>query len=74
MATYICVNIGLDNGLLPEGANPLPEPLFTCGSHMRAISQLVPRLFFQASIIHNEFENCTYEITATPYRANELTH
>ena len=72
MAIYIWVNIGLDNGLLHEGANPLPESLFTCASHMRAISQLVPRLFFQASIIHNEFENCAFEITTTPYKANEL--
>ena len=30
MVTYICVNIGLDNGLVPDGTNPLPEPMLTC--------------------------------------------
>ena len=29
MATQICVNIGSDNGLLPDGIKPLPEPKLT---------------------------------------------
>ena len=29
MATEIWVNIGSDNGLLPDGTKPLPEPLVT---------------------------------------------
>ena len=29
MATEIWVNIGSDNGLLPNGTKPLPVPLFT---------------------------------------------
>ena len=27
MATEIWVNIGSDNGLLPDGTKPLPEPI-----------------------------------------------
>ena len=27
IATYVLVNIGLDNGLLPDGIKPLPEPM-----------------------------------------------
>ena len=27
MATYIWVNIGSDDGLLPDGTKPLPEPV-----------------------------------------------
>ena len=29
MATEIWVNIGLGNGLLPDGTKPLPEPMLT---------------------------------------------
>ena len=29
MATEIWVNIGSDNGLLPDGTKPLPEPMLT---------------------------------------------
>ena len=45
MATYIWVNIGLGNGLLPDGTKPLPEPMFDLSSirsrsiHLRAISK-----------------------------------
>ena len=45
MATEICVNIGSDNGLLPDGTKPLPEPMLTdhqwspSDTHIRAISQ-----------------------------------
>ena len=41
MATQICVNIGSDNGLLPDGTKPLPEPMSQARStdiYMRAIS------------------------------------
>ena len=30
MATEIYVNIGSDNGLLPDGTKPLPELMLTC--------------------------------------------
>ena len=43
MATEIWVNIGLGNGLLPDGTKPLPEPMLTdhqsSDIHMRAVSQ-----------------------------------
>ena len=29
MVTWISVNIGLGNGLLPDGTKPLPEPMLT---------------------------------------------
>ena len=29
MATYIWINIGSGNGLLPDGTKPLPEPMLT---------------------------------------------
>ena len=29
MVTYIWVNIGSGNGLLPDGTKPLPEPMLT---------------------------------------------
>ena len=29
MATKISFNIGLGNGLLPDGTKPLPEPMLT---------------------------------------------
>ena len=29
MTTEILVNIGLGNGLLPDGTKPLPEPMLT---------------------------------------------
>ena len=44
-ATWICVNIGSDNGLLPDGTKPLPEPIFTykvtSGIHLTVITQEV---------------------------------
>ena len=30
VATWIWVNIGSDNGLVPDGTKPLPEPMLTC--------------------------------------------
>ena len=44
MATQICVNIGSDNGLLPDGTKPLPELMLTspkCGIQPRAIAKEV---------------------------------
>ena len=49
MATEIWVNIGSGNGLLPDGTNPLPEPMLTdhqwspSDIHIRAISQEMPQ-------------------------------
>ena len=40
MATWIWVNIGLGNGLLPDGTRPPLSKVF-CGIHRRAISQEV---------------------------------
>ena len=42
MVTEIWVNIGSDNGLVPNGTKTLPEPISTVRSsdiHLRAISQ-----------------------------------
>ena len=33
--TYIWVNIGSGNGLLPDGTKPSPEPMLTFYSHER---------------------------------------
>ena len=44
MVTETWVNIGLGNGLLPDGTKPLPEPILTnyqsclMGIHLKAIS------------------------------------
>ena len=51
MATEIWVNIGLGNGLLPDGTKPLPEPMLidhdssvkSNDIHIRAISQEMPQ-------------------------------
>ena len=44
-ATQVWVNIGLGNGLLPNGTKPLPEPMLT--SHrLDCISQQVLKLLF----------------------------
>ena len=48
MATEIWVNIGLGNGLLPDGTKPLPKPMLTdhqwspSDIHTKAISQKMP--------------------------------
>ena len=51
MVTYIWVNIGSGNGLLPDGTKPLPEPMLTddqwglkCGIHLRPILQEVLKI------------------------------
>ena len=36
---YIWVNIGLGNGLLPDGTKPLPEPMLTYQWGSVALSQ-----------------------------------
>ena len=49
MTTEIWVNLGSDNGLLPDGTKPLPEPMLTDDQwsphdiHIRAISQEMPQ-------------------------------
>ena len=50
MVSEIWVNIGSNNGLLPDGTKPLPKPMFEWSSvkstniHIRAISQDMPQL------------------------------
>ena len=44
MATYIWVNIGLSNGMLPEGTQQLPEPMLTYFelSYISSVTDLRP--------------------------------
>ena len=68
MATKIWVNIGSDYGLSTDGTKPLSEAMCAfpslvgfCSTHP---SDNVPSSA-QATILHDEFENVTFKITAT---------
>ena len=41
MVTQIWVNIGSDNGLLPDGTKPLPEPMLIYHHHHFIFSRLL---------------------------------
>ena len=69
IATYTWVTIASDNGLLPDGTKPLPEPMLTLISEVLWHSlESNFTVSVEATILHNEFENHTFEITATPPR------
>ena len=63
MMTMIWANIGLGNGLLPDGTKPLPEPMLIFISEVLWHS---PESSFkantQATILHNDFANHTFEL------------
>ena len=65
MATYIWVNIGSGNGLLPNGTKPLPEPSLTCHQYG---SVACFTAIDQVDILYSELENYNFKITATPQR------
>ena len=69
MATVSGVNIGLGNGLLADSPKPLHEPMLTSLWHS-------PESTFHSAqattILHNEFENFDFKVTATSPRANEF--
>ena len=47
MATWIWINTGAGNGLLPDGTKPLHEPILTVkiyGIHLRVSSQEMPKI------------------------------
>ena len=51
--TEIWVNIGSGNGLLPDGTEPVPEPLLNfCGIRLRAM-----KMSTEATILYNRFDN-----------------
>ena len=60
------ISLGLGNGLLSDGTKSLPEPMLPIISEVLWHS---PESNFtasaQTSILHDEFENCTFEITVT---------
>ena len=74
MATYIWVNIGSGNGLLPDRTKPLPDRvrLTQCWLLVNEVLWQSPEINFTANaqldILYNEFENGTFEITATSLR------
>ena len=74
MATYIWVNSGSGNGLLPDGTKPLPEPMLI--SLIGEIMWHSPESNFtasaQATILYHEFKNDVFKITANFPGANEL--
>ena len=68
MATYIWVNFGSGNGLLPDGTKPLPKPTLTI---INEVLWHAPERNFTAidpaDILNSELENYNFEITATPH-------
>ena len=74
MATWVLlvVNIGSDNGLLPDGTKPLPEAMLTYSlsvgsriTHIKAISQKTPSTVI--TITH-------FQISYLKYTYSELIH
>ena len=73
MVTYISVNIGPGNGLVPDSTKPLPEPMLTY-QWAHELKHSPDRNFVGST--HNIPSNELYlkiasEITATFARANE---
>ena len=50
MATYILVDIGSGNGLLPDGTKPLPEPMLTCDKYGPVV--ITQELFYNKYLSH----------------------
>ena len=64
MVSYIWVIIDLVNDLLPDGTKPLPGPMLT--THLWDYVAFNREQFLKSSqttILYNEFENYTFEIT-----------
>ena len=67
MATYICVNVGSCNDLLPDGMKPLPESMFT--SYLWGCVAFTRKQFHgnaQDAILY--YENYTMKISAASPR------
>ena len=66
MATQNYVNIGSDNGLLPDGTKPLPDPMLT----IHQLGLVAFMFLWNAQDIYPwyEFENYLFEITAVSPR------
>ena len=64
ITSWILVNIGLGNGLLPEGAKPLPEPMLIYHQWERVAFTWGQ---FHRNVIYlwYDFENDSFKITAT---------
>ena len=61
MVTQIWVSIGSGNGLLPDGAKPLPEPMLI---FVTEVQLHLPNTNFtdsaQATNLYDEFESSTF--------------
>ena len=72
MATYIWVNFGSGNSLLPDGTKPLPEPSWLLINEVLGHSHEINFTSAQATILYNEFEDYTFKIIATSSRGQWL--
>ena len=57
MATWIWVNIGLGNRLLPDGTNPLPEPMLSYHEVPWHSSKAIVIKWFEDTYQQNNVEN-----------------